>query len=375
MLVLLAACSGPEPLDSDDTDLVVGTYDDLAHWLCHPDAPESVCDGDLDVTVVYGDGSMEPRPHVPAADPAFDCFYVYPTVSGDLTQNSDLEPGPEERFTTLIQFGRYSAVCRPFAPVYRQLTVASLLSEDDPTAGFTLAYGDVEDAWLHYLEHDNDGRPVLLVGHSQGALLLRSLLRLSIEADPAVHERIVGAHLLGMSVQVPEGELVGGDLAQTPLCTSADEWGCVTTFLTFRPEAPPGANVFVGQPLPGNEVPCTNPAALTGASTLGAVFPVSGPGGIADLLAGNTTPWDDPGAHPAVPTPFFAVPGLIDAECRQEGAFGYLEASIPDDPTDPRFDRIEGDFPLPGWGLHLVDVNLAMDDLVALAERQHAAAP
>lgn len=50
------------------------------HWLCRRDLPGDVCDADLDSTEVRADGTMTPEPHVPAAAPTFDCFYVYPTV-------------------------------------------------------------------------------------------------------------------------------------------------------------------------------------------------------------------------------------------------------------------------------------------------------
>ncbi|MCB9675255.1 MAG: DUF3089 domain-containing protein [Alphaproteobacteria bacterium] len=372
LFALLACTDTPTPADTD-TGYTSDIYAELDHWLCHPDKPGSICAENLDTTVVHADGTTELRPHVPAADPPFDCFYVYPTVSGDTTVNSDLEPGVEEEFTTLVQFARYGAVCRQFAPVYRQLTLSSLFSGADPVEGFAMAYADVDDAWRHYLAQHNDGRPVLLVGHSQGSIMLRTLLGTAIEPQPDVHERIVGAHLIGMTVQVPPGALVGGDLASTPLCTSDAEWGCVTTYLSFRPDDPPGPDVFVGQPFPGREVPCTHPGAIAaGSGPLDGVFPTTAPGGIADMLAGNLTPWQDPSSHPAIDTPFFAVPGLVQAECRTAGDFGYLSVEVPDDPSDVRFDDVDGDF-FPGWGLHVIDVNLAMDDLVALAQAQFEA--
>jgi hypothetical protein len=72
------------------------------------------------------DGRRTPAPFRPAADPAVDCFYVYPTVSNDGGMFSDLSPGPEERRTVLVQAARFRSVCRVFAPNYRQVTMMGL---------------------------------------------------------------------------------------------------------------------------------------------------------------------------------------------------------------------------------------------------------
>ena len=79
-----------------------------------------------------------------------------------------------------------------------------------------------------------------------------------------------------------------------------------------------------------------------------------------------------------VTTPFVSMPGLLSARCVSEGDFTYLSVKINADPADPRADDIGGDIAVAGvvlkdWGLHLIDVNLAMGDLVALVDRQAAA--
>jgi hypothetical protein len=63
------------------------------------------------------------------------------------------------------------------------------------------------------------------------------------------------------------------------------------------------------------------------------------------------------------------MPGLVHGACTSEGGASYLAISVDADPTDPRADDIGGDL-LPGWGLHLVDVELGGLDLVALAGAQ-----
>jgi hypothetical protein len=65
------------------------------------------------------------------------------------------------------------------------------------------------------------------------------------------------------------------------------------------------------------------------------------------------------------------LPGFLTARCAERDGFSYLEVTVNGNPADPRIDDIGGDL-TPDWGLHLVDVNLAMGDLVALARRQTA---
>ena len=53
-----------------------------------------------------------------AANPSADCFYVYPTISRDPTDNSDLVPGIEEQAVAAVQLARFASVCKTYAPIY-----------------------------------------------------------------------------------------------------------------------------------------------------------------------------------------------------------------------------------------------------------------
>jgi hypothetical protein len=80
-------------------------------------------------------------------------------------------------------------------------------------------------------------------------------------------------------------------------------------------------------------------------------------------------------AGEAVETPWVSVPGLISARCRSNEFSTYLEITVKGDPADPRVDNITGDLGAPGrplaaWGLHLIDVNLAMGDVLHVVEQQ-----
>jgi hypothetical protein len=249
-------------------------------------------------------------------------------------------------------------------------------ADDAPPTGEDpreVAYGDVLDAFRHYAANDSDGRGFVLIGHSQGAGHLRRLIAEEIDGEPALRDRLVGAYLIGSSVAVPEGEVVGGDFAEVPLCEAADQVGCVVTYASFRATAPPPENSFFGRVREGDGVAgCVNPASPEGGSAaLEPYVQVDAPEGSL-APAERITGFQDPGDAPEITTPFVTTPGLVEAECVSERGFNYLALTINGDPSDPRADDITGDL-TPEWGMHLVDVNVAMGNIVDMVAAQAGA--
>jgi hypothetical protein len=352
-------------------------YQSLDPWLCHPDQDDAdnVCLRDLSATVVVADGRATNEPHTPAADPAIDCFYVYPTASFDSAGNSDLEANDEEIFVVLNQAARFNSVCRVFAPVYRQVTL-SVIFNDGLTGDGALAYGDVLDAFKHYIANDNEGRGFILIGHSQGSGHLTRLIQQEVEQNAVLAERMVAAYLLGTTVAVPKGADVGGTFQTTPLCRATDQIGCLVTYASWRDRDPPDSDaIFSDTRDPNTEAACVNPAALTGGkATLTPYFPGEIKGVFTVALGPGSSPYADPEAHDPIPTPYYSMPDFVQAECVARDQYSYLEISVMADPEDPRADDFNGDFRgAVGWGLHLVDVSLALGNLIALAESQSAA--
>jgi hypothetical protein len=346
-------------------------YERDSAWLCLPGRADT-CGGPLATTALNANGYGSTGQVLPDKDAAIDCFYVYPTVSRDPGLNSDLAPGLEENATAAVQLARFASVCRTFAPIYRQVTATALpraFAGEDLRPNFATAYSDVLAAWKEFLANRNNGRPFVLIGHSQGSIHLLKLLQEEIEGKP-VAKKMLSAILLGWAVEVPEGKLVGGSLKSTPLCSRVGQRGCVVTYMSFRASAPPPAGSFLGRAAtPGMTAGCTNPAALRGGkakldSYWFALSPVP-PGATA-------ISWSTQGKPP---TPFLRTEGLVTGECRHSGQAGWLAVAENADPKDARTDRIPGDVYIagklnPGWGLHLVDMNVAQGDLIRLVEAQ-----
>ena len=88
--------------------------------------------------------------------------------------------------------------------------VAAYSTGADISGAAALAYRDVVASWRNYLATKNKDRGFVLVGHSQGSLMLQMLLAREIETNPAVAARMKLAILPGFNVVVPQGRLVGG---------------------------------------------------------------------------------------------------------------------------------------------------------------------
>jgi pimeloyl-ACP methyl ester carboxylesterase len=362
-----ALAADPMPPTSMPAPAAKNDYSQAGNWLCLP-GTEGACDANQDATVVSANGAMKPEKFKPAKNPPVDCFYVYPTVSRDPGVNSDMLPGVEEMGVVAAQFARFADVCTPYAPMYRQFTLTALVARQmgrtvamptDPQ----MAYHDVVDAWNYYLEHYNKGRPVVLVGHSQGSGMLTRLIKDEIDGKP-IQKQVLVAILGGTRLGVPAGKDVGGDFQSVPLCHDAVHPGCAIAFASFRSTVPPPANTLFGKvQTAGWEAACVNPAALGGGSGATHSYLSSGNRMIVQSEASAPFEWVK-GGKP-VTSPFVSVPGLITAECTHAGDSNVLSITVHGDPKDPRADDIRGDVVIGGqvqanWGLHLIDMGLFM---------------
>ena len=363
------ATPAPTPAKND--------YSNPDFWLCRP-GRQDACAIDLTTTVVGADGKLTRETWAANPNAPIDCFYVYPTVSNDPSGNSDMIPGVEEKSVIEAQFARFASQCRPYAPMYRQVTLTALramFTGNPMPVDRALAYNDVLDAWNYYLEHYNQGRGVVLIGHSQGANVLTKLIKNEIDGKP-VQARIVSALLIGTNFPVPQGKDVGGAFQKMPLCHSASQTGCVITYATFRANVPPPSNTLFGKVEgQGMMAGCANPASLEGGSGELHAYLNNRKSFISDASA-EQKPWVTP--PQPIDTPFVSVPGLLTAECVADKNGSYLAVTVHGDPAGPRTNEIVGDVVVGGmvlneWGLHLIDVQVAMGNLVDIVGQESKA--
>jgi hypothetical protein len=331
-------------------------------WLCKPGLADNPCVGDFTTSVVAADGTKTVDKATVAKNPPIDCFYVYPTVSTEKTPMADLTIEPAETGVARAQAARFSQVCKVYAPMYRQLTLSAIGNRGSVTAAdAATAYGDVQNAWLDYLAHYNHGRGVVLIGHSQGAGQLTQLIKREIDTKPEVRKQLVSAVLLGGNVTVPIGKDVGGSFMNVPTCTKSSQTGCVVAYSTFL-TVPPANSLFGRARVAGQQVVCTNPAALGGGSAkLIAEFPTGANGAVGSLI--NSGP---PGT-----TPWVSYTDLYTGECQDAGGANVLHITPTPGAGDTR--PVVTEQLGPTWGLHLVDVNIDLGNLVDLVKSQSVA--
>jgi pimeloyl-ACP methyl ester carboxylesterase len=322
------------------------------HWLCFPGAANDWCAVDLP-TVVVGPNDV-PRfetVSVPASPPV-DCFYVYPTVSEAASGNAPLKLQEPEKDAAIIQAAYFSKVCRVYAPLYRQ-TTGSYTHTGNPA----LAYADVLAAWRDYLAHDNHGRGVVLIGHSQGAGVLERLIESQIDTVPAVRKLLVSAILLGGEVSVRKGSTAGGSFRHVPACTSATETGCVIAYEAWNGTPPTS---WSGPSSAGQATLCTNPGALGGGS--GAITPIF-PG----LNSEGIVP---PGSR-YLRYQWVEFTGLYRARCVSKGNRSWLLVTRIHHPGDTR-PTVQANYGTP-HELHPADVNIALANFIWLVQSETAA--
>ena len=329
-------------------------------WLCRPGKADDPCTPSLKTTRLSNDGQTQEGVFTPKTSkhPNLDCFYVYPTVSDDKSDNSDLSIDPEERSIALYQAARYSQECRVFAPMYRQVTITRLLQGPDtitPKMRRT-AYKSALSGWKDYLENHSDGRPFVLIGHSQGSFVLRQLIAEQIDPRPSLRKRMVSAILLGGNVLVKRHRAAGGDFKHVRACRTQTQLHCVMAWSTFN-EPVPSDSLFGRTTEPGMQVLCAYP----GSRALRSILPTEpfAPAttiGVGSQLVGYP--------RPNASTPWVEYDTAYDGACSSADGANVLQ--ITDNPGAAHLRPV----PDSTWGLHLTDANIALGNLTDIVRKE-----
>jgi hypothetical protein len=347
-------------------------------WLCKPGVKPDPCAAGLSTTVYNAPLTKATGVQHPKAEknPPVDCFYVYPTVSDEKTPNSDLKIQDTETSIALYQVSRYSQYCKVYAPMYRQVTLAGAGLSGAPSSkpNPQLGIKDVENAFEYYLKHYNHGRGFVLIGHSQGAGVLESLIAKDVDPKPAVRNQLLSGILMGGNVLVKGNTGIGGYFKHIGACRSATQLHCVIAFSTFDQPVPkdslfgrPGAIAALGQKKPPKDdtVLCTNPANLAGGSGLLDTIQPSAPFAPGSTIAAGL---DVLNWHvPSPTTVYWASPGDFTAKCMNSNGAHVLMVTARHGGQTPT------PAPTPEWGLHLLDANLSQGNLIGIVKSESTA--
>jgi hypothetical protein len=317
--------------------------------------------------VVEPDGRRHVVDDQAAKAPPVDCFYLYPNVSHQLGDNADLHVDPQETAIAELEASPFSQTCRVFAPMYREDTGQAKGTSAQAVASRT-AYGSVVSAWNDYLAHYNDGRGVVLIGHSEGSDQLAHLLADHIDQVPNVRSHFVSALVTGADLLVYKSGY--GPFRTIGVCMSVSQTGCVVAYNAFAQT--PSSRAIFGKPSIGEfhglavEDVCTNPANLAG-----------GTGKLISLYRTQLDTEDVAGSDsegilqldpPTVSTPWIEYDGGYTGTCIQTSD-GYHVLIVHRTGQVPALSAT----PDAAWGLHVDDPNLAMGNLVDLVRSEASA--
>ncbi len=299
-------------------------------------------------------GSAGLRPGAPPETPDFAVFFIHPTSyisrsnwNAPLGENSDEEADRIARIYVRGMASPFNAASQIWAPRYRQATMGAFLTDKpEGQEAIAAAYADVRDAFAYFIESIDEDTPIVLAGHSQGALHLLRLLREEIK-DTAIADRLVAAYAIGWPISV-ERDLPALGIAA---CATPAQTACLISWSSFAEPADPSSVMetyanstgFDGQMRGDSQILCTNPIL----GTFGGEAPAS-----ANL--GTLVP-DDSISNGEL------VPGAVPARCDERGIL------LIGDPPEL------GSYVLPGNNYHVYDIPLFWSNTQADVARRVSA--
>jgi Protein of unknown function (DUF3089) len=318
-------------------------YADAKMWIARPDIADNASE--------WLPKSLRDAPTAPANAAI---FYVHPTsfitVSRSAQWNASLDDKETNERAALFTRGQaspFNAAGTIWAPRYRQANFGAFLTDKiEGIKALDAAYADVAAAFDEFVSRVPKAQPVILVGHSQGALHLSRLLRERIAGTPFA-TRVVAAYVIGWPISTTTDLQAMG----MPACTAADQTGCLLSWASFAEPADPAPVIaaynktigFNGLPRKDTPILCTNP--ITG--MMGGEAPAKANTGTlkseADFSDGDL------------------VPGGVGARCDERGFLIISEA------VDI------GAYVLPGNNYHVYDFSLFWANVRADALRRLAA--
>lgn len=315
-------------------------YADKAMWFSRPE-----------ITGAQNPALWTPEGFEPTEAPKVAVFYVHPTsyLKRALWNAplDDEESQDRARIFLRSQASVFNGIGQIWAPRYRQAAIGAFLT-DKPEAqmAFDAAYSDVLAAFDEFIAEIPEDMPIIIAGHSQGALHLTTLMRQRVVTRPLA-DRIVAAYVIGWPISLTTDLLALG----LPGCADPDQANCMLAWQSFGEPAEPDLILSV------YDISIGFDGNLRGTSPMLCVNPITGVMGdeaTADKNIGTLVPNDDL-------TDGVITPGLVPARCDERGLL--LLGGEPQ----------MGNYVLPGNNYHVYDYPLFWASIRADAERRVAA--
>jgi Protein of unknown function (DUF3089) len=202
----------------------------------------------------HADRTPDPNFKDVQADATVDVFFIHPTIylaKKEKNWNAAMEDAAlnkqVDESTILFQASAFNGVGKIYAPRYRQAHYRCFFDQDTSSSrqALDLAYSDVKAAFEYFLKNQNQNRPFIIAGHSQGTLHARRLLKEFIDGKP-LKNRLVAAYLIGWPIRKDAFKTI-------PVCETPEMTGCFCSYRSYLHGYTP-ENVALG-----DEIAITNP--------------------------------------------------------------------------------------------------------------------
>ncbi len=226
LIAVLSSCSSVKPIGNytPEATPAIPDYSNPAHWAALPDKSDPA-------DRVPDKALQDEQPNAEV-----DVFFLHPTTytgdKGEDQWNAAIDDTKlnkkTDNSTILHQASIFNGSGRVYAPRYRQAHLNAYFTSDKASAkqAFQLAYEDVKAAFEYYLEHYNQGRPIIIATHSQGTTHGTELIREYFDGKPLGRQLVV-AYLVGMPVPIDYFETFGA-------CQDALDTRCICSWRSWE---------------------------------------------------------------------------------------------------------------------------------------------